>query len=296
MTMKMSQGLTDMLSGHKPNLLTNGEFTTDITGWTATSSTLASVSEGQADNCLEITNSSTVNGKAYQNFSTIIDQYYEVSVYIKKGTAATAAFYIGTTDSESSIYTSGNLSPATWTNYTTIFKATSYTHRITLVNTTTTSSDTNLFDTVSVKQVSGSLADIFAHFYIAIYNSESAYPTQPATPNAAITDTQLLLFSDNKTGNPLKWNPTLVDNKLVKLLNMIPSSDVVNAGTAKYFRLYRYGDSPTIASTTLPRVDGTVNISTSTPAPDMVLLDIVIGTDAISLNKIQLQLPSYYGA
>lgn len=296
MTIKMSQGLTDMLSGHKPNLITNGDFTTDVTGWTATSSTLASVSGGQTDNCLEITNSSTVNGKAFQNFATIIDQYYEVSLYIKKGTAATAAFYIGTTGSEASIYTSGNLSPASWTNYTYCFKATSYTTRITLVNTTTTSSDTNLFDTITIKQVGGSMADIFAHFYIAIYNSSNAYPTQPTTPNDAITDTQLLLFSDNKTGNPLKWNPTLVDNKLVKLATMIPSSDVVNAGTAKYYRLYRYGDSPTVASTTLPRIDGTVNISTSTPTPDMVLLDIVIATDAVSLNKIQFQIPSYYGA
>jgi archaellum component FlaG (FlaF/FlaG flagellin family) len=293
---KFSQGLSERLSGSEPDMITNGNFTTDTTGWTATSATLASVAGGQDGNSLQITNSSTVNGKAYQDIATIIGQTYQLSLYAKRGTAATIAFYIGTTGSESSIYTSGNLTVTVWTPYVYSFVATAYTTRITLVNTTTVSGNTGLFDLVTLTQVSGSIADIFAHFYIAVYDSASAYPTQPTTPNDAITDTQLLLFSDNKSGNPLKWNPTLVDGYLTKLGSIIPSSDVVASGTAKYFRLYRYGDNPATASTTLPRIDGTVGDYSSTPAPDLTLLFTNIGAEAVALTRLQLQVPSFCGA
>jgi hypothetical protein len=121
-----------------------------VAGWTATNSTLASVAGGQSGNCLEITNSTTAQGVAYQNFTTVVNQNYTLSLYYKNGTASSSNILIG--------YGSGGgqikqalAANANWTLYTVNFKADTTTTSIGLYVGTTTSGNTSLFDTVSVK-------------------------------------------------------------------------------------------------------------------------------------------------
>ncbi|UJX40392.1 carbohydrate binding domain-containing protein [Desulfovibrio sp. JY] len=78
-----------------PNLVTNGTFNSDTTGWTAgNGAVLASVSGGVSGNCLRITNSGATNGYATQVFSGLtVGKLYKFSGSAKKGTA-NAIFYL----------------------------------------------------------------------------------------------------------------------------------------------------------------------------------------------------------
>ena len=297
MTMRYSTGTSYRLQGISFEEVTNGAFSSDASGWTAVNATLASVSGGVgATNCLEITNTTTSNGKAYQDLATLIGQVYEITINVQKGTGAGAKFLIGTQTTEAAIYSSASIADTDWnTTYSYIFRALEYTTRLTLVNDDTSAGTTAKFDSVSVKQVSLGLKDIFAQFYIAIYDSASAYPIQPTNPDTAITDTNLLLFSDNAGGNPLTWRDTLDGDYITKSDAIVPASNVINAGTAKYFRLYRYGDDPLSASTSLPRIDGTVGDDTSSPAPDLILTSVTIVSQAQALNVIRLNIPYQCG-
>jgi hypothetical protein len=293
MSIRISTQLKRMMLGQQDTLVTNGTFDSATTGWTATNATLASVAGGQTDNCLQITNSTTLNGEARQDIATFPNIAYILSLYAKLGTAATVGYHVGTTSNKSSIASVTNLTPATFTQYKNLFEATDYTTRITMAVTTLISGNTGLFDTISVKPISTAVKDAIPEFFVAVYDSASAYPTQPASPDDAISDTQLLLFSDNATGNPLKWELDVnASNYLVSLSTTIPVSPTVNTGTCKYFRLYRKGDSPTSASTSLPRIDGTVGVIGDSPTPDMRLTDVTVvsGTKALSAVKFTIPL------
>ncbi len=77
------------------DLITNGGFDTDTTGWTAYQSTLASIAGGQAGNCLELTRSSGTSQIAYQGGLTLVQgKLYRCQVYVKSGTSGNEAFII----------------------------------------------------------------------------------------------------------------------------------------------------------------------------------------------------------
>jgi len=77
---------------HFDNLVTNGTFDTDTTGWAPAVATLSVVS-----NRLRVTNTGAGYGLAYQSFTTVVGKVYVVSVEFTAGTAATGKFGIGTT-------------------------------------------------------------------------------------------------------------------------------------------------------------------------------------------------------
>jgi hypothetical protein len=69
------------------NLITNPDFTSNTTGWTATNCTLASIAGGQSGNCLEITRTGGSYQQAKQNITTVVGNKYLAKVYIKSGTS-----------------------------------------------------------------------------------------------------------------------------------------------------------------------------------------------------------------
>lgn len=132
-------------------LLTNTTFDTNTNNWTASNATLSSDAGGQSNNALTVTNSTEGQyGYARQSFGTIVDAEYKLTVYVKKGTAASCNVYVGTTavnaDMVSKAYTD-----ATWTLKTIYFKAKGTTAYLRLQVPSTTAAQTALFDEVSLK-------------------------------------------------------------------------------------------------------------------------------------------------
>lgn len=142
------------------DLITNGAFTSDTTGWTAVTATLSSVAGGQSDNCLQVASSGANAGRAYQDITTVVGQVYKLLVYFKKGTSDTGSYHIGTTGDYTSIYSSPALSDATWTRYNRQFTATATTTRISFRTDDATNTETSFFDTVTVYlQTAGNLGN-----------------------------------------------------------------------------------------------------------------------------------------
>ena len=70
------------------NLLINPTFDVNATGWSAVRCTLASIAGGQSNNCLEMTNVGGNDSRARQNIAIINGASYDISQYLKIGTAS----------------------------------------------------------------------------------------------------------------------------------------------------------------------------------------------------------------
>jgi len=75
-----------------PEIIVNGTFNTDSTGWTAGSGATHSVVAGR----LRVTNTTTF-GQAYQSFATVIGKRYQLKFDAYKGTATTIRVEVGFT-------------------------------------------------------------------------------------------------------------------------------------------------------------------------------------------------------
>ena len=112
--------------GSSKNLLTNGDFTTNTTGWAATGSTLAVVS-----NELQLTPGSGVNGFANQQVDNlVIGRSYIASVTVTVDAASYSRLYIGTSANGNETISNVNLGTGT---HSFIFTATATTHHFALV-------------------------------------------------------------------------------------------------------------------------------------------------------------------
>jgi len=112
--------------GHSTNLLSNGDFTTNTTGWAATGSTLAIVS-----NELQLTPGAGVNGFANQQVDNlVVGRSYVASVTVTVDAASYSRLYIGTSANGNQTVDSINLGTGT---HSFIFTATATTHHFALV-------------------------------------------------------------------------------------------------------------------------------------------------------------------
>ena len=92
------------------DLITNGEFTTDTSDWTAeNAATLNSVASGKDGNCLQITRNGFDDPFAGQIIAVTENLFYDFSVFVKAGTAATYNVDIYDETNAEYIYESGNL-------------------------------------------------------------------------------------------------------------------------------------------------------------------------------------------
>ena len=112
--------------GNNTNLLSNAEFTTNTTGWTATGSTLAIVS-----NELQLTPGSGVNGFANQQVDNlVVGRSYIASVTVTVDAGSLSRLYIGTSANGNQTVNTSNLGTGT---HSFTFTATATTHHFALV-------------------------------------------------------------------------------------------------------------------------------------------------------------------
>ena len=116
----------DTTFGTNTNLLSNAEFTTNTTGWAATGSTLAIVS-----NELQLTPGAGVNGFANQQLDNlVIGKSYIASVTVTVDAASYSRLYIGTSANGNQTLATYNIGTGT---HSFIFTATATTHHFALV-------------------------------------------------------------------------------------------------------------------------------------------------------------------
>ena len=125
-------------------LVTNGTFTTDTSGWTATNSATF-VMSGAAG---LLTNGAALNGFAYQTLTTVIGKSYVVTANYTKGTSVGGNVNIGNSAGNAAL----GQSALTATGIAQVtFVATATTTYISLVNASAVSTETSTFDNISVK-------------------------------------------------------------------------------------------------------------------------------------------------
>ena len=135
---------TDATNVTGSELVTNGTFDTDTSGWTALNSATLSVVSG----ALRISQTTVDYARAEQAITVEVGKTYTVSVELKGGTGA-ARVILGTT-SEGTQYYIGSVLTAAQTISTT-FTATTTTAYLTLTNDTTTDNTYYDFDNISVR-------------------------------------------------------------------------------------------------------------------------------------------------
>ena len=149
--------------------------------------------------------------------------------------------------------------------------------------------------TVLVACVGGSLKDIFMDGTIRIYSG-----SQPTDADTAVSGTLLMEFSQSAGSysqgsftNGLEFGDA-ASGAISKASSETWQSVASASGTAGYFRLVGNPTDSGAASTTLPRIDGTVGTTSSS--------DLVIGTTTIvaarpyTIDTFTFTLPEYYGA
>ncbi len=251
MALRLSTGLRNMLGGLNTTKVTNGTFTTDTTGWTASTATLSSEAGGQSGNCLKVLGN---GGAGYAaNTSAIVTKVghiYRFSCYFKKGDGTNGRIKVGTAADDATHYDSGNITDATWTKYEAWFIATTTSTYITL--TTDANAVYHLYDTVVMEDESASLKDIFNLGEIRIYSG-----TQPTEADDVPTGTLLCTIKNGANG--ITFDDT-ASGVLSKASGETWSGVCGNTGTAGWFRLIAPDDLGT-DNTTDARIDGSIATS-----------------------------------
>lgn len=124
-------------------LITNGTFDTDTTGWTDSTYADSSIVVGK----LRVTNSASGAASAYQAISTTVGQTYRARADLIAGTAPAIALFVGNTPGSGAMVTATGAGSKNVT-----FTATATTTYISLANgSATTAGQYNEFDNVSVQ-------------------------------------------------------------------------------------------------------------------------------------------------
>jgi len=135
-------------------LVTNGTFPTDTTGWTAVNNAVLSAAGGY----LTITTGASDNPTARQTITTVSGKYYKFSVSHKNGTLGSGRISVGTAvypnAGWNAYYDSGAVNNADWTTYGSILAVTGTSTVINLINTDSAGGGkTDLYDTVTMNEV-----------------------------------------------------------------------------------------------------------------------------------------------
>jgi hypothetical protein len=256
--MRLSTGLQNTMAGINTTLATNGIFTTDTdppASWTTVTATLTSEGSAQGGSgyCMRVAETgSSAAGQAYQDITTKIGHRYELSLYFKKGTAASGRVLIGVTSDNDSIFASGALSDADWAQKVYSFTATATTTRITMESTDATATEYSDFDTISMACIDGSIQQALRYGEFKIYSG-----SQPTDPDEAPSGTLLVTIKNGSSGITFG---DAVDGYLSKTSGETWTGVGVASGTAGWFRLAAPGDGGG-ASTTDARIDGACGTS-----------------------------------
>ncbi|HBD01903.1 MAG: hypothetical protein UX38_C0006G0042 [Microgenomates group bacterium GW2011_GWC1_46_16] len=170
-------------------VITNGTFESDASGWTPVKATLESVAGGQSGNALQITNTTTDYGTVSQQSSMSTGVWYKSSLYYKKGTI-NAYIEGGYTDGGRQ-YWGKAIENSTWTEKTAMFLSGGTSLYQKLWNYPTLGA-TNLFDEISVKPMT--LSSLFSTVstsdtdVVATVNVLSAADVHSISPAGIVTN------------------------------------------------------------------------------------------------------------
>ena len=259
MARRYSTGLRNKLAGITTNLISNGAFGTDTSGWTGSGATLtrdltAGVDSGPA---LKIANSGAAAGKAYTDITTIADRQYRLELYVDIGDAAGLQVLIGSTSDDDAIQTSAIFTDTALTKKSISFVATGTTTRITVLVGSTTSGQFVLVDDVVCEEVVDGLRGILKGSKLNLYTG-----TQPTSPDDAATGTLIATVSVNSGADGFEFT-SAVNGVIGKPSGVTWSGVNVSSGTQTigYGRLFEAGDSPGSSSTTAARYDFSIGTS-----------------------------------
>lgn len=271
MARRYSTGLVQRMGGVTTNLLTNGTFDTNTTGWTGSGATLASAASGYSGNGLTITSTGAARGTAYVDVTTRIGRVYRVEAWFKAGTAD-GLVLVGTTADPDAVYTSQVFSDADWTKKEFAFMASATTTRLSLSCEATGAGQTARWDSVIVDEIwPARLSNFMINWYTG---------SQPATADDAATGTLLITFSKNGDGvTGLEWGETSTAGVTTKPAGDSWQGTGLIDGSAGWARYYEVGDNPAIASTTAARID--VAIGTSAASAETVIPNVFVQAGAV---------------
>jgi hypothetical protein len=136
-------------------LVSNGGFDSDITGWSWTNCTIASVAGGQSGNCLEITRTGGDSQVSYRQITIGTDVLLSVSTYSKSGSSGneTSKVRILKADTLTLVKETSQASSASWEAFDPFYVALSEANPYVFLAKDSSTEGTMLFDTVSAKQV-----------------------------------------------------------------------------------------------------------------------------------------------
>jgi len=129
-------------------LVTNGTFDTDISGWTGSASGVVSYDAG--NNRLELTNGAADNGLAYQGITTVVGETYVLTATLTAGTSTVPRIGAGTGNLNASLLHNIGLIQATG-DVTLTFVATTTTTYVGISTNTVTLGHDCFVDNISVK-------------------------------------------------------------------------------------------------------------------------------------------------
>ena len=165
---------------------------------------------------------------------------------------------------------------------------------ITFATGTVAVAEVGLAGTVVAIARGGSLKDIFHDGVLRIYSG-----TQPSDPDTAVSGTLLIevtesggTFAHGAFANGLEFGDAAA-GIIAKAAAETWQGAGIAAGTAGYFRLCANPTDAGGASTSLPRIDGSVG--TSGADLNMSSTTITVGA-TYTIDSFQFTLPEYYGA
>lgn len=223
-------------------LITNSDFATDTSGWTAVNSSLASVTGGVSGNCLEVTNVGANKGYAYQAVATTVGQWYYAEVKFKNGTSITN-YRCGTSPGDNSYFQKNNSSVA-WSGRAFYFRATTTTTYISLGTDTALDGYTIYYDDITIKQVT------LSKIMCTVSTSYRDIDMSIENTNAQYSDNGLILNMDS-TSNPQNFvlvtvnanNPYITLTKCVNGIYTIVYSTSITYVAGALVRVVKSGNS-----------------------------------------------------
>jgi hypothetical protein len=143
---RASSGTALTKVAYGPELVTNGTFDSDTSGWSSSGTATLSALSGE----LLVTNNGVTYGYARQDITTVIGETYEVTATVRRGTASQAYVQVGPVTSGSLL----NLTTFSTTDVvlTGVFTATATTTNINTLN-GNTNNGTAYFNNISVRKV-----------------------------------------------------------------------------------------------------------------------------------------------
>lgn len=257
MAKRFSTGLRNKLAGIKTNLVTNGYFETDTTGWTGVDATLSTDATGGVGDtqALQVANASATSGRAHTDVATVVGGVYLLSLSVDSGDAGSLTVMVGSDTDEDAILTSPAYTDTSMTEKKLAFVATATSTRITVLNGSSTAAQFVLVDQVVCEEVLDGMAGIFQGGKINLYSG-----SQPTSPDDGATGTLICTISKDAGSEGFTFT-SAASGAIGK-----PSGDVwegINAvsGTIGWGRLYDATDTPTNSSSESARYDFSVGTS-----------------------------------